>query len=479
MRILLINPPINFKKSCGEFSELMEPAPSIGLAYIAAILEKNGFDVEVIDAFTFRMDTIQIVEEVKKKDPQVVGITCLTPSAINTEQIAKRIKEYNKDVFIVLGNLHASFFAEYFLKKGVADAIAHGEGEYSILEIVKTIQEGKSLQGVKGLSFREEGEVIHNEPRAFIEDLDRLPFPAWYLFPYKKYGLLPFVTIRKPALIILTSRGCPYNCDFCSLKNMGHRYRMRSAKSVADEFEYLIENFGAKQIGFADAIFPLYEKQGMKLCEELIKRKINKRVGWICETRTDLVSENLLIAMKEAGCRRILFGIESGSQQMLDRAGKNLILNESTKAITFCCKVGIQTCGFFMLGFPGETIEMSMNTINYAKKLPLDFAKFNITVPYPGSRLYETLSSQGKIRNYDWENYTSYNPKPDEFVYIPEGRSGEELLRLQKKAILGFYLRAKIIFRHLFFIRTNLGYLIRGFNILILYLISLTIHKED
>lgn len=453
MKVLLINPMINQAETLGRLKRFMTPMPSIGLAYIAAVLEKNGVKVEIVDDFFSRMGIGGITERVKNEKPDIVGVSCITPTAYQVFEIARRIKVYKKDTIVVLGNVHASIFAEPILKEEYVDVIVHGEGEYTMLELVKAIEGGKNLRGVEGISFLEDGTVIHTPTRPPIENLDGLPFPAWHLYPHSKFRILPFVEMKRPALVISGSRGCPYKCSFC-VKVMKGLRRARSAKNIVDEFEWLIENFGIKQVAFVDPIFPFGKKEGLEFCEEIISRGVNKKVIWATDTRVDLVDKELLQKMKEAGCKRIMYGFETGTQTVLDGLVKKFTLEDAKKAAEETKKAGIQSVGFFMLGMAGETKETAQRTIEFARELNIDFAKFTVTVPYPGTELYETLLREGKLNTDDWSKFTPYTQDPESLVYVPDGMSGEELLAMQKKAFFGFYMRPKMIFRHLFKIRT-------------------------
>lgn len=453
MKVLLINPSFDFKKF-GRFGRFMESMPCIGLAYIAAVLEKNNIDVEIIDDFVLRLGVSGILNLIKKKRFDIVGISCLTPSAPIAFSIAATIKKYNNKTLTVLGNIHASVFAENILKNEAVDVIVHGEGEYTMLDLTKAIAENGNLTQVKGISFKKNGRIVKTPTREPIDDLDELPYPSWHLFPFKKYGFLPFMNVEKPGLSILGSRGCPYRCTFCSLPKIGNKHRARKPERVADEFEYLINNFPVKQISLVNPIFPLSKEAGLKFCDEMIKRKLNNKIVWTCETRVDRVDRELLKEMRRAGCRRILFGLESGVQELLDNVRKEFTLDNIKETIKYSKKEGIQTSGAFMIGLPGETKEMTQKTIDFAKELDLDFAKFAITVPFPGSVLYEDLTRNGKLKRHDWENFVTFNPDPRKLVYIPDKIKPEDLINMQFNAHREFYMRPKVIFNQLFKIRT-------------------------
>lgn len=480
MKVLLIVPPFNFEKF-GRFKEFAKPFACSGLAYIAAVLEKNNIEVNVIDAFALRLNESEVLDIIKDKKPDVVGISCLTPTAPIVFSLAKNIKRYSNKITIVLGNIHASFFAENILINESVDVIVHGEGEYTMAELVQAIEEHKDFSGVKGISFRSNGKIIKTKPRELLKNLDDLPFPAWHLFPFKKYSLLSLGNVAKShGLSIFGSRGCIYRCTFCCLQDtQGRYYRRREPRKIVDEIEYLMNNFSVRQVGFMDPIFPFSKQDGFEFCNEMVKRGLNTKIAWICETRPDMIDRELLKAMKHAGCKRIAYGLESGAQILLDNVKKGSKLSRIRDVIKYTKKENIQTLGFFMLGLPGETEETVRKTINFAKELDLDFAKFSITIPFPGSQLYEDLVSSMNFKRQDWENFVPYNPVPENLVYVPGNIEPEQLIKLQRLAHIEFYLRLRIIFRHLFKVRTvSIKDLFLGFMSLTLPWVQYKKHKR-
>lgn len=458
MKVLLINPSADVKRTLGRFRKLMEPMPCIGLAYIAAVLEKNNIDVQVIDDFAENLGVYGILDRIRSYKPDIVGISCLTPSAYVSYILSGEIRKHDKNIKIIYGNLHAEIFSTSILEQDLADIIVRGEGEYSFLEIVRAIKKGNSLSKIKGISYKENSQIIVNESRPLISNLDELPYPAWHLFPHEKYGALPFADIKKPVVGMLASRGCPYNCKFCSKGYLKNTYRQRSPKNIADEIEFMIERFNAKQIAFMDLIFPLTKKHGIDFCDELIDRGLDRKIVWTCESRVDRVDEELLRKMKEANCGRMMYGIESGVQELLDNINKGFTLEQVRTAVKISRRVGLKTVGFFMLGLPGETQELSKRTIDFAKNLGLDFAKFAITTPFPGSPLFDMAIKEGKIKlenieGNDWEKFSAFNFNPDELLYVPDGMNAKELVELHKKANREFYFRPSVIFNQLFNVR--------------------------
>lgn len=454
MKILLLTPPTDLVRSYGSLKEFSNPVPSLGLAYIASLLRENQYDVSILDAYVSQFSINKTVDEIVRIEPGILGISVLTTSAFVVEKIVTQIRSLLPKTLIVMGNLHASLFAEELLIKRYADVIIHQEGEYTMLEVANAVKNKASFELIKGISYLKDGAVQHNELRPFIEDLDSLPYPARDLFDMDKYRSDPRTAVKgkKTGLSemqILTSRGCPYACTFCSsrtTKSQGNKYRMRKPERVVDEIEHLYDKYGRSVFSFMDLVFPLVKSHAIQLCEELIKRGLNQRISWLCEPRVKPLDRETLRIMKESGCARVCFGIESGNQEMLDALKKQFTLDDVRQAVSMAKAERLEVDGMFMLGLPAETYEMTRKTINFAKELDVRFAMFNLFVPYPGCELYDILKSENKIMADDWSAFTSYpsysGNKP---VYVPDGRNWQELVQAQKQAMRGFYLRRKFI----------------------------------
>jgi len=459
MKVLLINPPADLKKTLGTFDKVAQSAtPPISLGYLAAVLLEEGIDVKVVDAYAERIGLEEVLEKVRAYMPDFIGISCLTSNAYICHRIAKKIKDFNKEIKIIFGGVHAALMPNEVMNNESIDVVIRGEGEYSFLETVKAFAENRELSSVKGITYRKNSEVISNPDMEYIEDLDDLPFPAWELFNLDLYRPVPhwvLVSSKLPVFPFLTSRACPYNCTFCSLKIMGKKRRVRSVKNTVDELEYLANKFNAKQIIFWDAIFPLVKSRGMEICDEIIKRGLHKRIKWMCETRVNVVDLELLKKMKEAGCRRVFYGIESGVQELLNNIRKGFTLDQVRKAIKLTKKAKIEITACFMLGLPGETKELSQQTIDFAKELNTDYAKFNMTIPYPGTELYDQAVKEGTLKSTDWDSFnslsalTTFNP-----VYVPKGMTKEELVEVTKSAFRQYYLRPSMVVKHIKNIRS-------------------------
>lgn len=461
MKILLINPPNNLNRVLGNAKVFIGAFEPMGLLYIAAILENNGHEVKVLDAFLENYDLKQIGDIIKEYRPEVVGITCLTSTGSLTYEIGKMIKKKYPSVKVVLGNIHASIFSKAFLENRIADAVVHGEGEYTMLGLVESFEKKKSLRNVAGISWWDGKRIVNNPLRPPVKDLDDIPMPARHLVPQEKYSannISNFIYINKTKKLMkqmMTSRGCVFQCKFCVVHNQRH-YRAHSPKRAVDEMELLVRKYNAGYIFFMDPLFIADKKRTIEICKEIIKRKLDFK--WGCECHVKVVDLALLRQMEKAGCYEVHFGIESGVQRLLDNVNKGTTLEQIGKAVNLVKKTGIKVSGLFMLGLPGETKEDSLKTIKFACDLPLDFAQFSITVPYPGSQLFTSLSEQKKIETgiredgtinpSVWERFSAYTSftenKP---IFLPDGMSIEELKSVQKLALRRFYLRPRQLIR--------------------------------
>lgn len=455
MKILLLIPPTDLSSSYGKLKSFSNPQPAIGVAYIAAVLCKNGFNVKVVDAYVNSYLLKDIMDTIDYFNPEVVGISVLTPSAEVVYKISKNIRSKFPYIKIVMGNMHASLFSDEILIKGYADFVVHREGELTMLELLQTIKDSKKLESVKGISFLRDGRIINNLLREHVNDLDALPFPAWILFPLKEYSTDPRTEIKKGSveMQILATRGCPNQCTFCSSRterSLGGKYRMRTPKSVVDEMVYMHEKYRNEVFSFMDLAFPLVKSHAVGLCTEMVRRGVGEKFKWVTECRVKPLDKELLMLMKKAGCVRVCFGIESGNNEILRLLKKNFTIEDVRKAVKMAYEAGLEVDGMFMIGLPEETVETISETIDFAVELDVRYAIFNIFVPYPGCELYDTLKSQDKIHYKRWSDFTSYPTYSGGVpVYVPDGLTQEELMNLQMKAMKKFYLRPKFILREL------------------------------
>ena len=455
MKVLLMIPPTDLTRSYGELKRFSNPQPSIGVAYIAAVLKKEGHHVRVVDAYVNNHRFVEIMDNIKEYRPDVIGFSVLTPSADVVFEISRNIRAMFPDMKIVMGNMHASLFSDEILSKGYADFVVHREGELTMMELLRALEGRSKVEDVKGISYRKDGIILNNPIREFLGDLDALPFPAWDLFPLDRYLTDPRTEVLKNTteMQILATRGCPYQCTFCSSRterSLGTKYRMRDPKLVVDEMDYIYETFKREVFSFMDLAFPLFKKHAMDLCNEIITRGFDKKFRWMTECRVKPLDEELLRLMRKAGCVRVNFGIESGNDQILRSLKKNFATEDVRHAVRMAKNAGIVVDGMFMIGLPGETEEMINETIDFAIELKVRYAIFNIFVPYPGCELYDNLMAQDKIHFERWNEFTSYPTYSGGVpVYVPDGLSKEKLMELQSKAMKKFYLRPRFVLSEL------------------------------
>lgn len=457
MRVLLINPAMDLGK-LGRFSRLLEPMPPTGLAYVAAALQAQGVLVRVIDMFAEKLGIEQTLERIARFEPQVLGMGVMTPSAPLCAALSKRARQLLPGLRVLWGGVHADVFGQDVVNGGLADAVVHGDGEVCACELIEAWSRSdeesqQDLSHILGLTWRRAGSAVTNAPRPLFRDLDALARPAWDLFPVHRYGLLPFADMASPVLTISASRGCPYHCDYCSLLHGQGAWRGRDPIRVVDEYEHLVERYAVKQIGFVDPTFPLDLELFRAFSDEMSRRKLGERCVWLSETRADRLDDETCRLMYRAGCRRVLLGIESGSEILLGNVHKSAGRARIQEGVNAARRAGIQTVGLFMIGLPGETPELTRQTVEFAIELDLDFAKFAMAVPFPGSKLFADRWQKTLFRQ-DWESYTTFNPDPDKLVYHPEGYDPAVLVKMQTWAHRRFYVRPRQIRRQLLELRT-------------------------
>ena len=443
--ILLIFPPISVNERYNiNVGKVGGHLPPLGLAYIAACLEQNGYNVEILDAPALEMEIDDILEEITKKDPKVIGLTSLTPTFHRAAIAADKIKNKFPEKIIILGGHHATIMQEKILQQNKSiDIVVYGEGEITTVELMDLIKNNKinkeNLSKVDGIVFRDNEEIIKTKPRKPIEDLDSLPFPARHLLPMEKYIPLPNQYKRKPLVHMIMIRGCPYQCSFCSNNQVfGRKIRYPSPEKAVSEIKHVIEKYGAKEISFWDDMITVNKEWLNKFCDLIIENKLD--IVWSCYARVDSVTSEILKKMKQAGCWNIFYGIEAGDQQLLDNINKGITLEQSRNAVRWAKEVGIEVRGSFMLCLPRETPELARKTIKFAIELDPDYAQFSLTTPYPGTKLYEEARKYGRL-DENFGRYDIWEP-----VFLPFGyKNEEEAKKIQKEAFRRFYIRPKYI----------------------------------
>jgi len=454
MKVLLLNPPFT---DYGGLEGHGGKALPLNLAYLAGYLraKRPDIEIEVLDCEGLGLTYPKIEQEIKKINPDLIGITVPTPAFAQVLEICRIIKqEISKDIITVLGGPHPTALPKETIAEEDIDICVVFEGEIAFTELINALDKKTSLKEVKGVLFKDnEGEVIETGVREPIKDLDSLPFPARDFFDTDLYFPPPTKRISKwKAGNMITSRGCPYQCTYCMASFMWQRkVRFRSIGDVIREIEECINKYRIREFNFHDELFTVNKKRTIEFCQEVVKRKLD--IAWVCMIRVDFADEETLREMKKAGCRKIMFGFESGSQMILDKMKKRVALEKAEEAVRVVKKVGIKTAGNFMIGNIGETVETIRQTIDLAKKLNTDTMAFFVASPYPGTEFYQTAKKNGYFRkDLEWKDFTlvSNNLPP---LNLP-GLSAEKILEWQKRAYREYYMRPKYILMKLFSIHS-------------------------
>ena len=420
-------------------------SPPLGLAYLGAVSEKRGDEVRILD---MEVEETPISQVLREERPDLVGITANTIQIKAAWRVAQEIKA-EIDLPIILGGPHPALLPEESAQRPEVDIVVRGEGEVTWADLCQKLEAGASLEEVEGISYRQNGGVTHNPDRPVIADVDRLPLPAHHLFKMERYtNLQPTLdTVEGKSFSIITSRGCPYRCTYCS-QILPRIWRMRSAENVVAEWRWLVKDLGAKEIGVLDDSFNINRTRVLAICDLLISEGLN-HVPWIMINgiRANLVDEELLGKMREAGCIRTAFGVESGNQEILDTViDKHLTLEEIRAAFKAARSVGMETIGFFIIGLPGETEETMEDTIRFACELDPLVANFSMATPFPGTEMREVVLEKGRLLAQDWDDYAFFENRP---TFEMDGLPAELVERKWREAYRRFYLRPNRIARTL------------------------------
>ena len=440
MKILLINPLIREWAKPNVFP--------LGLGYIASALREKGFEVEVLDINAFRWNKIEVEEKIKNADFDVAGIGAIVTVYHYVKWLIQIIKKYHPDKKIVVGGSVGTSIPHIILEKTEAEIVCMGEGEVTVVDLMRILQERKqALHEVEGVWFRDsDGKIVKNRRRKPIKDLDALPWPAWDLFPMDIYLKNPVGAPNRNKWIdggaddtvplsmnINGTRGCPYKCIYCYHDFMGQGYRYRSPESIVKEMRFLHDSYGVRYFHFTDDEYCLRKDFIYDFCKK-VKEEFNHQITWGCAGRVNLMTEDLIATMADVGCVLIGYGIESGSQRMLDVMKKNVTVEQAKEAVKLTKKyLGWADCSF-MIGTPGENRKTIEETIYFCKELGLTPEVIFFITPYPGTELYRMALEVGKIR--DEEEYVLNLGEQGEKIMVNFSElSDEELLEAQEYMI--------------------------------------------
>lgn len=441
MKVLLIAP--NYLKVYSYVSEEATMiAPPMGLAYIAGYLRENGIEIQVLDLAALRSNTEMERKSIMNSKADIVALAATTNTIMLAYELAKISKEVLPDAKVVVGGPHPTMEPKRTLEEcKQIDYCVISEAEETMLELAKK----KKDEEILGISYRDKnGKIIINQSRPLIQDLDKLPFPARDLLPLSKYWT-PGVR-RYPYAIMMTSRGCPYSCTFCSnFRTQGKQFRARTPENVLAEIDHLVKDYGVKEINIIDDNFTFLPKRVKEICDGLIKRNYDLELKTGNGIRADRVSLPMLKHMKKAGFYLVAFGIESGDPGILKIMRKGETKDHIRNAVKWAKQAGLLTEGFFMFGNEGEGKKEMLETIRFAKELDLSIAQFQIYTPVPGSPLFDTIKREGKIFSEKWEDFNAFN----EPLFEYKNSKFNLMMEMQKRAYREYYFRPKMFVRKL------------------------------
>ncbi len=436
MKILLVSPPTISAIQ----AVIGTTGPPLGLAYLASIAREKGNEVRIVDALAEGINLKSVEKIISSYSPDIVGLTSTTSMVPDAYEVARTVKEISGNIKVIMGGPHATFTPEITLSESPdIDYVVRGEGESIFSNLLDFFSGRKDLKDVRGISFRNGSGVFNSPPESLIRNVDTIPEPALDLLPMKKYkvGKSEFGTI-------VTSRGCPYNCMFCSSSlQFGKVWRGHSAERVLRELETLRYKYGKKEIEFLDDTFTLNMRRATALTDMIRKEGLD--ISWSASARVNLFNREIADSMKKAGTHTVYFGIESGVQKTLDFIGKGINLQMAATSIRNAREAGLRSLGSFIIGFPEDTEDDVKKTIAFSKKLGVSFAQFTVATPYPGTRLWDYAREHNLLTTGDWRKFTTLTP-----VMKLRNFTNQGILRWLQKAYIGFYMRPLFLMKDIF-----------------------------
>ncbi len=444
MKILFTNPPwLRAQKHI--FSKIKFSMPPLGLMQLASHMQGVGNDVKVLDNIGFKHSYDNFKRKIRFLSPDMVALTTSTSTINNALETARIVKSINPNTKVVFGGPHVSVLPEESLLNENVDYVVRGEGEKTFEELTKCLEKNQNVKGIKGLSFLHKKKVVNTPARNLIKNLDELPFPNRSLVPINGYIAPPGLALRQEATNMITSRGCPYSCVFCSNAVFGKTFRTNSPRRIVEEIRYLNNSFGFREIFFNDDVFTLNKKSALKFCKSLKKERMD--VVWSCSTRADCLDAETVKAMKSSGCHTVGFGIESSEQKYLNRLQKDIKIGVIEKAIRLCKKEGLRVKVYYMIGYSKNVKKNVLRDLRHAIMNDVDFVKFSLITPYPGTKLYASWKKQGILNNEDWEKYDGSN-------LLRKDVRASEVREVYDTVYKKFYLRPSFLIKQLFKIKS-------------------------
>jgi anaerobic magnesium-protoporphyrin IX monomethyl ester cyclase len=453
IKILLIQPPLTSKELFSRGSERSASfIPPLGIAYIASYLEKFGYECKIIDGVAEPLPLATVCNIAREYD--IIGITVVSTYALRAIELIRALKNSGIVQPIIVGGPHITAIPESLSVLG-ADYGVVGEGERTMIELVRQLESGnRELEKVAGLVFMGDGQLVHTGRRSYIEPLDEVPMPARHLLPMHLYKSSIARSSRQPSHSMLASRGCPGVCTFCSKKTFGTKIRYFSVDRIVEEFFLLRDKYGAKDVAVWDDNFVANADTAISVCDHLRKRNFD--ISWSVEARIDVMTPEVLDALKKAGCAYVAYGIESGSQRVLDHVNKKITKEKIVEAIRKTREAGILIRGYFMFGLTTETKAEMEETVRFAMELDIELASFTLFVPLPATVEYHRALKSGSFADPEYYHHMivpEFNFL-DHPLYVPEGMTSGELMAMHRQAYNRYYFRPKILMRKLLSIRS-------------------------
>jgi len=424
-------------------------APPLGLAYLASVARDLGCDVRIIDSLAEDLTLEEIKARLKKFYPDLVGVTATTSMIYDAYDVASIAKEVNPNALVVIGGPHATFMAPEVLQEcRYIDVVVRGEGELTFKELLmKLMKNDRDLRDILGITYRVGDGIRENPPRPLIRNLDDVPLPAYDLLPMDKYRVGKFKFGA-----IITSRGCPYSCIFCSSSlQFGKKWRAHSADRVLEELRILRYEYGRQEIEFMDDTFTLNKKRAITIAEKIVEEGLD--ISWSASSRVNTFSREVGSAMNRAGAHTVYFGIESGSEQTLRFIDKRITKEQAMDATRAAKECGLRALGSFIIGFPYETEEDIRATIKFSNRVGVDLAQFTIATPYPGTKLWDLAIKENLLLTRNWRKFTTVDVVMRNLYLTPE-----KIKKLFLWAYLNFYLNPKHALEDLI---RNKGFILR------------------
>jgi len=447
MKVLFLNPPHKFRISrCSRWPENTKSGTlyyPYWLAYAAGLLINNGYEVLLLDAIADNLDSKETIKRISKFNPNLTVIETVTPTFFSDMNFINQLKLHIDTKICVVGT-HVSVFPEETLQKYNIDFVAIKEYDYTILDLVKCLEEKKKIKTVEGIYYKENGKIFHTQKRNLIENIDSLPFVSKVYKKFLKIENYRYSLARHPMIQIWSARGCPNMCTFCQYPQVfsDRLFRARSPENFVSELEWIKQNLPhVKEIFIEDDTMTINNKRVIRICKLIKERKLD--IIWSANLRAD-VPFGVLKEMKKSGFRMAIVGYESGNQKILNNIKKGILINRSIKFTSDAKKLGIMTFGCFMIGLPGDNKKTINQTLNYAKKLNPDMAFFQQTVPFPGTELYEWVKKNGYLITENWNDWLDERGRLRFLINYPN-LSTEEMKKLREKITLKFYTSPKWI----------------------------------